>query len=65
MPKSTFATGDATLSTLARGLVGSEILKIAGEARDRRKSAAGQPGSTMHNLRGTKRDKGSNRQSAH
>ena len=33
MPNTTFATGDATLSTLARGLVGSEILKIAGEIR--------------------------------
>jgi aspartate aminotransferase len=33
MPKTTFATGDATLSSLARGLVGSEILKIAGEIR--------------------------------
>jgi len=33
MPNATLATGDATLSTLARGLVGSEILKIAGEIR--------------------------------
>ena len=33
MPNTTFATGDSTLSTLARGLVGSEILKIAGEIR--------------------------------
>jgi len=33
MPNATLATGDSTLSTLARGLVGSEILKIAGEIR--------------------------------
>jgi aspartate aminotransferase len=33
MPNATFATGDATLSALARGLTGSEILKIAGEIR--------------------------------
>ncbi len=33
MPNATFATGDSTLSTLARGLVGSEILKISGEIR--------------------------------
>jgi aspartate aminotransferase len=33
MVKTTVATGDATLSSLARGIVGSEILKIAGEIR--------------------------------
>jgi aspartate aminotransferase len=33
MSNTTFATGDATLSSLARGIVGSEILKIAGEIR--------------------------------
>ncbi len=33
MSKTTFLTGDATLSALARGLVGSEILKIGGEIR--------------------------------